>query len=110
MGVGAWFCTKKTLFPTDLVSFSAQCHFESAQVCSRIDNNEHGKPRRSGIYGQATGGHCPGDRRLHTAEEGRRSEFFRAVPVSSGEDAVIQRACHAPVLSLFRLRQVRRRL
>ena len=60
--------------------------------------------------GQAAGRHRPHHRRLHQAEKGWGAELFWALSVSRREDAVVFSACHAPVLSLLRLRRVRRRL
>ena len=59
---------------------------------------------------QAAGGHRPHHRRIRQAEQGRGAELLRAVPFPRRKDAVVFRPRHPPVLSLLRLRRLRRRL
>src|ERR1035437_4099821 len=74
-------------------------HNSNGELCP-----QDGEPWRFRVRGQTAGGHRPHHRRLHQAEEGGGAELFGAVSVSRGEDGVVFGACHAPVLSLLRLR------
>src|SRR5580692_11849850 len=74
---------------------------------ARHSIHAHGRLQRDG---EAAGGHCPHHRRLHQAEKSWGAELFRPLSVSWGEDAVVFSACHAPVLSLLRLRRFRGRV
>src|SRR5258708_21450517 len=70
-------------------------------------SNENGG---SGIIcreGKAAGGHCPGHRGIRPAEKGG-AEFSRAVPVSFGKIAVVQRASDQNDLPLLWMRARRR--
>ena len=69
-----------------------------------------GEPRRFRVHRQAAGRHRPHHRRLRQAEEGRRAKLFRPLPLPRREDSVVFRPRHAPVLSLLRMRRLRRRL
>src|ERR1035438_8099712 len=96
---------------TKFHSFSeagAGCYLLNSDPFPHNSNGElrplNGEPWRFRVRGQTAGRHRPHHRRLHQAEEGGGAELFGAVSVSRGEDGVVFGACHAPVLSLLRLR------
>ena len=59
--------------------------------------------------GEAAGGHRPRDRRIRASEKDR-AKFHGALPVPSGEDAVVCGTSGAADLPLLRLRRGRRRI